>query len=67
MKNVVMPAVQLNEETKKQLTQEVKETLATEAIINKANEKRNFTTAEMWHRNRRSRYADGITRRWHLS
>jgi len=67
MKNVVMPAVQLNEETKKQLTQEVKETLATEAMINKANEKRNFTTAEMWHRNRRSRYADGITRRWHLS
>ncbi len=68
MKNFAMqPTVQLDEEIKQELTQEVRETLAMDANDNETEEKRNFTTADMWNRNRRSRYADGITRRWHLS
>lgn len=65
--NVMQATVQLNEETKQQLTQEVKETLATHANFNETDQKRNFTTAEMWNRNRKGRYAGGMIRRWHLS
>ena len=64
--NVMHVTVQLNEEAKQKLTQEVKETLATHANFIET-EKRNFTTAEMWNRNRKGRYAGGIQRRWHLS
>lgn len=45
MKSIVMPStVQLNEEEKNELTQEVEETVATEAINNK-NE--TFTVSQM--------------------
>ena len=68
MKNFAMqPSVQLDDETKQQLTQEVKETLAIPADDNENEDKRTFTTADMWNRNRRGRYADGVINRWHLS
>ena len=55
MKSSVMPStVQLNEEAKIELTQEVEETVATEAINNK-NE--TFTVSQMWNRQRQVRSA----------
>ena len=53
MKSIVMPkTVQLDEEIKKQLLHEVKETLATD--INVKNRKR-FTAADMWNLKRNIR------------
>jgi hypothetical protein len=61
MKSIVMPkTVQLSEEIKKQLLQEVKETLATE--IGVKNRKR-FTPADMWNLQRSMRTASYMMRR----
>lgn len=66
MKSIVMQStVQLNEETKQQLAQEVKETLATEA--NTGSKKRNFTAAEMWNHHRQTRSASLMIRKWNLN
>ena len=65
MKSIVMPeTVQLDQQDKKQLTQEVKETLATGAHVK---DQTNITSAQVWnlHRNRRS--ASDMTRKWNLN
>ena len=71
MKSIVMPkTVQLSEETKTQLTQEVKETLATDAIASTSShndEKTIFTATDMWNHNRNSRSASDRMRRWNLN
>jgi len=65
MKSIVMPStVQLNEEAKIELTQEVEETVATEAINNK-NE--TFTVSQMWNRQRQVRSASDRIRKWNLN
>ncbi|HQV60715.1 MAG: hypothetical protein IPN39_05105 [Chitinophagaceae bacterium] len=65
MKSSVMPStVQLNEEAKIELTQEVEETVATEAINNK-NE--TFTVSQMWNRQRQVRSASDRIRKWNLN
>ena len=81
MKSIVMPipqpigTVKLNEETKTKLSQEVKETLAKEAIAStpsRNDEKTNpiaigFTATDMWNRNRNSRSASDMMRRWNMN
>jgi len=68
MKSIIMQStVQLNEETKHQLTQEVKETLAADANVNANSKKRNFTAAEMWNRHRNGRSASSMMRKWNIS
>lgn len=61
---------QLNEETKKnpdsyRESDEVKETVATEVIVNTKN--RIFTASEMWNRNRQRRSASAMMRKWNLN
>ncbi len=64
MKSIVMPsAVQLNDEQKKQLTNEVKETLAKQE--NQTNE--TFTVSQMWNRHRQMRSASDMMRKWNLN
>jgi hypothetical protein len=65
-RNIMQSAVQLDEQAKQQLTQEVKETLALNHVNNAA-KKKNFTTADMWNRNRRKHPASSQVRRWNLS
>lgn len=61
MKSIVMPKiVQVDEEIKKQLLLEVKETLATD--IGVKNRKR-FTAADMWHLKRNRRTSSDLMRR----
>ncbi|MBL7723916.1 MAG: hypothetical protein JNK27_07190 [Chitinophagaceae bacterium] len=65
MKSIVMPSsVQLNDETNKELSHEVKETVATEAISSK-NEL--FTVSQMWNRHKQMRSASDRIRRWNLN
>lgn len=65
MKSIVMPkTVQLNEETKDQLTNEVNEISANEA---NGNSKTKFTAVDMWNRQRSSRSASDRMRRWNLN
>lgn len=65
MKSIVMPStVQLNDETKKELSQEVKETVATDAINNK---NQTFTVSQMWNRQRQMRSASDRIRKWNLN
>jgi hypothetical protein len=65
MKSIVMPStVQLDDETKKELSQEVKETVATEAINNK---NQTFTVSQMWNRQRQMRSASDRIRKWNLN
>lgn len=65
MKSIAMSkTVQLSEETKQQLATEVKETLAIEA--NETSE-RKFTAIDMWNRQRNSRSASDMMRRWNLN
>lgn len=68
MKSIVMQStVQLNEETKQQLAEEVKETLANDANVNNNRKKRNFTAAEMWNRQRNARSASSMIRKWNMN
>jgi hypothetical protein len=61
MKSITMPGqVQLDEKTKKQLTSEVKETLAQD---NCEQSKRVFTATDMWYRHRSYRNAGYLMRR----
>ena len=61
MKSIVMPkTVQVDEEIKKQLLHEVKETLATDIFVK--NRKR-FTAADMWNLKRSRRTASDMMRR----
>ena len=66
MKSIIMPVPeQLSEETKTKLSEEVKETVAPEAIVNARN--RTFTASEMWNRNRQMRSASDMMRKWNLN
>jgi hypothetical protein len=42
-------------------------TLVQEANVNENGQKRNFTTIDMWNRNRKVRSASSMVRRWHLN
>ncbi|MCX6317052.1 MAG: hypothetical protein NTW29_07165 [Bacteroidetes bacterium] len=65
MKGISMSSnVQLNDEIKKELTQEAKETVANEAINNN-NE--TFTVSQMWNHHKRSRSASDRMRKWNLN
>jgi hypothetical protein len=66
MKSIVMPkTVQLKEKTNNQLPAEVKETLAQDASVK--NNKTKFTAMDMWNRQRNSRSASSMMRRWNLN
>jgi hypothetical protein len=65
MKGIIMPSnVQLHDETKKELTHEVKETVASEAINSKDE---TFTASQMWNHHRRMSSASDRMRRWNLN
>lgn len=65
MKSIVMPsAVQMTEEIKKELTQEVNETVAAEAINPK---KETFTVSQLWNRQKQVRSASDRIRKWNLN
>ena len=64
MQSIVMPLTEeLSNENKKQLTSEVKETLAVDANTAKTK----FTAVDMWNRQRQSRSASDMIRRWNLN
>lgn len=70
MKSIVMPnpkaigTVQLEEEVKNQLTEEVKET----TVTNEGGENlKQITLADMWNLQRKSRSASDMMRRWNLN
>jgi hypothetical protein len=46
---------------------EQQDTLVQEAHANENGQKRNFTTIDMWNRNRKVRSASSRLRRWHLN
>lgn len=65
MKGIIMPSsVQLHDETKKELTQEVKETVAGEAI---SSNNETFTASQMWNSHRKMRSASDRMRKWNLN
>ena len=68
MKSIVMPkTVQLDEEIKKTLTeqvQEVKETLAQPQEVQISS---TFTAVDMWNRQKHSRSASDMMRRWNMN
>ena len=67
MKSIPMPEiVQLNEEIKKQLSAEVKETLAQDAKI-VINNKKKFTAVDFWNRQRQSRSTRTMLRPWEMN
>lgn len=64
MKSIFMPStVQLSDETKKQLSQEVKETIAKELV----EKDEVFTASQMWNRQRQARSASDMVRKWNLN
>lgn len=64
MKSIPMPSsVQLTDETKKQLINEVKETVANDAT----DKEETFTVSQMWNRHRQMRSASDLMRRWNLN
>jgi hypothetical protein len=61
MKSIVMPGtVLLGEDIKKQLLQEVKETLATEISLKT---RKRFTAADLWNLQRNRRFTAGLLRK----
>ena len=71
MKSIIMPVrEQLDEKTKDQLFNEVKETVAKTipiAIGKKDQKKKTFTVQDMWNRQRQARSASDMMRRWNLN
>ena len=67
MKSIIMPVhEQLDEKTKDQLFNEVKETVAkTPAVTNQ--KKNTFTVQDMWNRQRQAKSASAMMRRWNLN
>ncbi len=64
MKGNVMPQnVQLNEETKKQLQNEVSE--LSETLV--PHDRSRFTAVELWNRQKQSKSASFMIRRWNLN
>lgn len=43
------------------------DTLVQEANVNENGQKRNFTTIDLWNRNRKVRSASSRIRRWHVN
>ena len=67
MKSIIMPVhEQLDEKTKDQLFNEVKETVAKTAIV-KNQQKNTFTVQDMWNRQRQAKSASAMMRRWNLN
>lgn len=67
MKSIIMPVhEQLDEKTKDQLFNEVKETVAKTTIV-KSQKKNTFTVQEMWNRQRQAKSASAMMRRWNLN
>ena len=71
MKSITMPVhEQLDEKTKDQLFNEVKETVAETlpiAIGIKDQKKNTFTVQDMWNRQRQAKSASDMMRRWNLN
>lgn len=66
MESIPMPVPEkLSAEAKKELTAELKETVATNVIRNAKG--RTFTSYEMWNRSRRMRSASDMMRKWNLN
>lgn len=67
MKSIIMPVhEQLDEKTKDQLFNEVKETVAKTQTVENQKE-RTFTVQDMWNRQRRAKSASAMMRRWNLN
>ena len=66
MKSIIMPVPEQLDETKDQLFNEVKETVAT-TTIEKDQNKKLFTVQDMWNRQRRAKSASAMMRRWNLN
>ena len=63
MKQVIMPSVvQMDNETLKRLTTEVKETLATGIVL--PSRKRRFAVVDLWKIHRAKKQTARITRKW---
>ncbi len=63
MKQVVMPSiVQMDAETLRKLTTEVKETIATE--VNLSADKKRFTAVNLWKIHQAKKQPARITRKW---
>lgn len=58
--NTTQPTVHLD-------NYEQQDRLVQEANRNGNGQKRNFTTIDMWNRNRKVRSASNMSRRWHLN
>ena len=68
MKSIVMPVhEQLDEKTKDQLFNEVKETVAKTTIVKDQKKKKGITVQEMWNRQRNAKSASAMIRRWDLN
>ena len=71
MKSIIMPVhEQLDEKTKDQLFNEVKETVAKTlpiAIGKENQKKKTFTVQDMWNRQRQAKSASAMMRRWNLN
>ena len=67
MKSIIMPVhEQLDEKTKDQLFNEVKETVAKTPTVNNQ-KKKTFTVQDMWNRQRQAKSASAMMRRWNLN
>jgi hypothetical protein len=67
MKSIIMPVhEQLDEKTKDQLFNEVKETVAKTPTV-KDQKKNTFTVQDMWNRQRQAKSASDMMRRWNLN
>lgn len=67
MKSIIMPVhEQLDEKTKDQLFNEVKETVAKTATAENQ-KKKTFTVQDMWNRQRQAKSASAMMRRWNLN
>ena len=67
MKSITMPVhEQLDQKTKDQLFNEVKETVA-KTTIETNQKKKTFTVQEMWNRQRQAKSASDMMRRWNLN
>ena len=71
MKSIIMPVhEQLDEKTKDQLFNEVKETVAKAVPVAngiKDQKKNTFTVQDMWNRQRQAKSASDMMRRWNLN
>jgi uncharacterized protein (DUF2236 family) len=71
MKSIIMPVhEQLDEKTKDQLFNEVKETVAKALPVTigiKDQKKNTFTVQDMWNRQRQAKSASDMMRRWNLN